>query len=154
MNSIEDIVFVDRRKFDLKFTKQIALEIAEINRQLVAENRRYLLIGFGRWGSTDPWLGIPVNWGQVSGSKVIVEATLPEVRVDLSQGSHFFHNLISFKVSYFSIRPISTDRINWEWLEQQPFLQQTEFIKHARLHAPLNVRVDGRTGRGIIQTNL
>ena len=133
LDSIQDVVYVDREKFDLKFSRQIALEIAEINRRLLSENGRYLLLGFGRWGSSDPWLGIPVNWGQVSGAKVIVEAALPEVRVELSQGSHFFHNLISFKVAYFSVRPVPSDHIQWHWLAQQPVEQQTEFVRHAKL---------------------
>lgn len=99
---IKDIVYVKPESFETKFTKQIAQELKKINQDLTRENRPYLLIGFGRWGSSDPWLGIPVTWDQISQAKTIIESTLPSINVDFSQGSHFFHNLSSFEVSYFS----------------------------------------------------
>ena len=119
---------------------------------LLAEGRPYLLIGFGRWGSSDPWLGIPVNWGQISGAQVIVESTLPEMYVDLSQGSHFFHNITSFQVYYFSMPHAGKYAIHWEWLNQQQCLQETDFVRHVRTEHPLDVRVDGRNSLGFIAT--
>jgi hypothetical protein len=150
VNSIKNIVYVLPDKFESKYTQKIALELERINRKLVVDGDPYLLIGFGRWGSSDPWLGIPVNWGQVSGAKAVVEATLENMNVELSQGSHFFHNLTSFNVSYFSIPFTGTYGINWVWLEDQTVVSETEFVKHVKLPTPLVVKVDGRQGRGII----
>ncbi len=111
-----------------------------------------MLIGFGRWGSSDPWLGLPVRWAQISGARVIVEATLPHAQPDPSQGSHFFHNLTSFGVSYFTVRPGDTHAVDWDWLDAQPAAAETEFVRHVRLAAPLRVEVDGRSGRGVIRS--
>ena len=113
-NSIKDIVYVIPNKFEAKHTPQIANELESINKKLIQENRNYLLMGFGRWGSSDHWLGIPVNWGQVSGAKAIVEATLENMNVELSQGSHFFHNLTSFGVAYFSVPFTGPYKIDWD----------------------------------------
>ncbi len=150
IDTIRDIVYVRPESFEAKFTPQIATEVEEINKTLVREDIPYLLTGFGRWGSSEPWLGIPVNWSQISGAKVIIEATLPEMNVDLSQGSHFFHNLSSFKISYFSIHHEGKHKIDWEWLNAQKALSETDHVRHVRLEKPLNIRVDGQTGRGII----
>lgn len=147
---ITDVVFVKPDKFDTKATGKIASEIGQINQNLVLSKRSYLLIGFGRWGTSDPWLGIPINWGQVNGAKVIVEATLPEINVDLSQGMHFFHNLINFRVSYFSVRHTKSFQIDWAWLKKQDKIEETPYVKHVKLKYPLTVKVDGRTGRGVI----
>jgi hypothetical protein len=95
-------------------------------------------------------LGIPVNWGQVSGAKVVVEATPENVSVELSQGSHFFHNITSLGVSYFSIPPKGEYSIDWEWLDKQEIVNETQFLRHVRLAAPLSIRVDGRQSRGVI----
>lgn len=149
--TITDVVFVKRNEFDGKFTMEIAGHLELINRKLLAEGRPYLLIGFGRWGSADPWLGIPVDWGQICGARAIVEATLPQMNVDPSQGSHFFHNLSSFKVSYFWVRHESLPGIDWDWLESRESAFETEFVRHVRLDSPLIVEVDGREGRGVIR---
>lgn len=151
INNIKDIVFVKPEVFDKKSTIQIAKEIDHFNRQLVEQKRPYLLIGFGRWGSSDPWLGIPVEWGQISGAKVIIESTLSSINVELSQGSHFFHNLTSFKVCYFSINYDGNFMIDWDWLNMQKIVAETEFVKYINLSIPLSIKVDGRTGRGIIK---
>ncbi|MEK6553125.1 MAG: PEP/pyruvate-binding domain-containing protein, partial [Bacteroidota bacterium] len=103
VDNIFNIVFVKPETFDKKDTVKIAAEIDSINKELVNGNTKYLLIGFGRWGSSDPWLGIPIDWGQIAGVKAIVESTLFGINVELSKGSHFFHNLTSFSISYFSI---------------------------------------------------
>jgi hypothetical protein len=116
----------------------------------MSEDRPYLLIGFGRWGSVDPWLGIPVKWGQICGAKAIVEATLPDMNVEPSQGSHFFHNISSFQVSYFSVHHERKPNIDWNWLKIQKTVAETEHIRQVRSEAPLRIKVDGRTGRGAI----
>jgi hypothetical protein len=148
---IEDVVFVRPDAFEPAETPAIAKELEGINRSLVDEGRRYLLIGFGRWGTSDPWLGIPVAWGQISGARVIVEATLPDVQPDLSQGSHFFHNLLSFRVLYISVEHYGPHRIDWEWLGRQTVVQSTGHLTHVRLPRPLEIRVDGANGRGVVQ---
>lgn len=149
-DTIQDVVYVRPDAFDAKHTAAIAREIESINVRLVDEERPYVLIGFGRWGSSDPWLGIPVEWPQVCGARVIVEATLPDMNVDASQGSHFFHNMISFRVLYFTVRHDGAYAPDWDWLERQPAESETQFIRYLRLAAPLHVRVDGRTGRGVV----
>ncbi len=151
IDNIQDIVYVKPEMFEAQYTQRIAYEIEALNKKLVADKRPYLLIGFGRWGSSDPWLGIPVNWGQVSGAKVIVEATLANMNVELSQGSHFFHNLTSFGVCYFSVLHTRQHQIDWNWLENQEDFSETQFVRHVKLPASLQIKVDGRSGRGRIR---
>jgi len=146
---LKDIVYVRPEAFEAKHTPAIAQQLAQINRGMVNSKTPYLLIGFGRWGSADPWLGIPVTWGQISAAKVMVEATLENMNVELSQGSHFFHNISSFQVSYFSTRH-HDKHIQWDWLNQQPAVFETELVRHVQLPCCLTVRVDGRSGRGVI----
>ncbi len=148
--NIFDVVFVKPEMFDKKNTTKIAEEIESINKKLVEENKPYVLIGFGRWGSSDPWLGVPVEWGQISGAKVIVESTLFDINVELSQGSHFFHNINSFNVSYFSINYDEKFKIDWNWLHEQEIVNEKIFSKHVKLKNSLLIKIDGRTGRGII----
>ena len=150
LNDILDIVYVERENFTFKNSRAIGLELAKMNRTLVEEGRPYLLVVYGRLGTTDPWLGIPVNWGQVSGAKVVVEATPENVTVELSQGSHFFHNINSLGVQYFSIPPRGAYNIDWDWLDKQAVINETQFLRHVRLAAPLLIRVDGRQSRGVI----
>lgn len=150
VNDLIDIVYVKPESFDPKYSTKIAEEIQTINQNLVSKNSKYLLVGFGRWGSSDPWLGIPVDWSNISGAKVIVESMLPNMNVELSQGSHFFHNLTSFNVNYFSIPFNSKSKINWEWLISQSIIMETEFVRHIKLSSPLLIKVDGKKGNGII----
>ncbi len=150
IDDIHDIVFVRPENFSVMKTPAIAQQLEVINRQLSEQHRPFLLIGFGRWGSSHPSLGIPVVWSQISGARVIVEATLPEMNVELSQGSHFFHNLSSFRASYFMVRHDGRFAIDWPWLNRQPMVQETEFVRHVRSQAALTARVDGRNGRGVI----
>jgi len=150
VEGLADVVYVRPDTFEARHTAAIAAELAEVNAALTAEGRPYLLVGFGRWGSSDPWLGIPATWGSVAGARAIVEASLPTMNVELSQGSHFFHNISSFEVSYFSVRHDGSGRIDWAWLDRQPKIQETGFVRHVRLARPLTVRVDGRTGRGVV----
>ncbi len=148
---IADIVYLRPGAFEAKHTPTIAAELEKINRALVGEGRPYVLIGFGRWGSSDPWLGVPVDWGQISGVGVIVEATLPQMTPDLSQGSHFFHNMIGFGVFYLSVRHTDSHAIRWDWMDELPAVNESELVRHVRLPSPLSIRVDGRAGRGVIR---
>ena len=147
---ISDIVYVIPDNFDKKHTRKMAAEIEAINTTLLDGNRNYMLIVFGRLGSSDPWLGIPVKWEQISGARVIVEATKEGINVEMSQGSHFFHNLTSLGISYFSV-PITADhQLDWDWLEALKEVQSSEFIRHVRAEEPLNIIIDGRIGRGVV----
>lgn len=149
-DAVRDIVYTKPEAFDFKNTQRIALELEAINRKLLADNRPYVLIGFGRWGSSDPWLGIPVNWGQISGARAIVETVQPGRPVDISQGSHFFHNLIGFQVFYFSVPEAAETPIRWNRLAQLPAESETEFVRHVRTSEPMRIKVDGKTRRGVI----
>ena len=156
VENIGDIVYVVPSRFDPARSRQIAAEVRASNRALLAEGRPYVLVGFGRWGSADPWLGIPVAWGDVAGAKVLVEAPRPERSIEMSQGSHFFHNISSFGVSYFSFPPGGSGTLDWKWLEGRAMADAADaaaegpYVRHVRLAAPLRVEVDGRLGRGII----
>jgi pyruvate phosphate dikinase-like enzyme len=150
-DDVADVVFVRRDRFDPAQSPAIAAEIADLNHALVAARRPYLLIGFGRWGSSDPWLGIPIDWSGIAGARAIVETTLPSRRVDPSQGSHFFHNISSFGVLYFTVRPDVDPPIAWNWLEAQEVAHATEHVVHVRLRHPLRIAVDGRCGHGVIR---
>ncbi len=151
IETIRDIVYVKPNEFEAKYSPRIALELETVNRGLLDKRRPYVLVGFGRWGSSDPWGGIPVEWGQVCGAKVIVEAMGPTMNVELSQGSHFFHNLSSFEVCYFCIPSSGEYSIDWEWLGRQKGEQETQFVRHVVLQTPLQVKVDGRSGWGVIR---
>ncbi len=150
-NGISDVVYVVPDMFDKSKTSMIAADLEKINRSLVEEGRQSLMIGFGRWGSSDPWLGIPVNWGQISSARAIIEATLPSMNVDMSQGSHFFHNLTSFGVCFFSVHHESRFSVDWSWLNSQKAVHETQLVRHIRLSKPLEIKVDGRKGMGVIQ---
>jgi CheY-like chemotaxis protein len=151
IDDIRDLVVVDYHRFERSRSLESAAEIGRLNALLQAQGARYLLIGVGRWGSRDPWLGIPVGWEQVSGAAVIVEAGLRDVRVEPSQGSHFFHNLTAFHVGYFTVSPESGQGVlDWQWLDAQPAVSEVAHVRHLRLVRPLAVRIDGRRGRGVI----
>ncbi len=149
-DSIADIVYTPKEKFNAANTGEIAAEIEKVNSALVATGTPYVLMGFGRWGSSDPSAGIPINFGQLSGAKVIVEMTLPSMDFFTSQGSHFFHNIISHKILYFSLGYFDKYRVDWNWLNSQPEIQEYDYIRHIRTQAPVTIKVDGRTRRGVI----
>jgi hypothetical protein len=149
--SLRDIVYIRPESFDLKYTKAIVPELEQINNQLLAKGIPYLLIVFGRLGTVDPWLGIPMQWAQVCGAKVIVEATQENAKVELSQGSHYFHNMINLGIKYFSLPFNSHYKMDWDWLNQQPAASETRFLRHIRLDHALKIRVDGRHSRGVIE---
>ncbi len=150
IDNVRDIVYVRPDMFSSIETPTIAEQIGEFNKKLREESRPYLLIGFGRWGSSHASLGIPVDWSQISGARAIVESTLPNMNVDLSQGSHFFHNLSSFEATYFMLQYDGPFKIDWDWLQAQPAEGETTLVRHVRLPVPLSIRVDGSSGRGIV----
>jgi len=147
---IFDIVYLKPENFDAMQTQTIAYELEQINKELLIKNRKYILIGFGRWGTSDASAGIPVNWGQISGAKAIVEACLENMNFEQSQGSHFFHNVSGFQVYYFSVENQKKNQIDWEWLNMQPSTFETNYVRHLQLNNPIKIEVDGRCGRGII----
>jgi hypothetical protein len=128
----------------------MADEIETINHELVKEGRPYLLIGFGRWGTAVPWLGIPIKWGQICGARAVVEISLTGLTAQLTQGSHFFHNISSLRIPYFSLTKHDKFPIDWKWLEKQAVVYKGKYVKHARLSSPLTVKVDGRKRQGVI----
>ncbi len=148
---LRDIVYVMPDMFDASQTRAMAEQIEAMNKRLVADGTPYLLIGPGRWGSSDPWLGIPVKFTSISGAIAIVETSLPTMLPDPSQGSHFFQNLTSFHIAYFTTRHFRDEhRIDWDWLDAQPESERTSFVRHVVLDRPIEVRVDGRDGEGVI----
>lgn len=151
VEDIYDIVYVDYHLFDRARSVDVAAEVSAFNSQLIAERRPYLLIGVGRWGTLDPWLGIPVSWDQISGARAIVETAFKEMSVTPSQGSHFFQNITSFMIGYFSVNTHSHQgSVDWDWLLQQPPLEQKEFTRHLRFNSPVIIKINGHQGKGII----
>ncbi len=147
--TVSDIVYVEPRGYEARHNPAIAMELEELNRQLRAAGREYVLIGFGRWGSSDPWLGVPVRWDQISGASVIVETGLAQLAVEPSQGSHFFHNLSSAGVLYLTVPAAAEPGVDWRWLAAQQAVYESPRVRHVRCRGPLEVRVDGRSGRGV-----
>ena len=142
---------VDRERYDRSGAREAASAIAAFNAELMAAGRPYLLVGVGRWGSRDPWLGIPVRWEEISGARVIVEAGFRDFRVEPSQGTHFFQNLTSFHVGYFTVNPDEGDgSVDWEWIAGQPSVSERKAVRHLRFARPLVVAMNGRKGVGIV----
>lgn len=151
VDNIYDIIMVDRLKFERSKSREVALEIAQYNSLLLHEKRHYLLIGVGRWGSLDPWLGIPVTWEQICGAKTIIEANFKDFNVTPSQGSHFFQNLTSFKVGYFSVDSYRNEGfIDWDWLAKQTPVSKKAFTRHIHFKQPVIVKINGQENKGII----
>ena len=151
MKDISDLVYVIPEKFDALKTRDIAEEIGELNARLRAEGRAYIVIGPGRWGSSDPALGIPVKWHHINGSRIIVEAAYGDFIVDPSYGSHFFHNVTSLGIGYFTIHETGPDAfINWPKLTGVKPLAELNYIRHLRFERPLDIRIDGSEGRAAV----
>ena len=154
IDNISDIVYLAPELFSNLKTDQMADEIESMNDEILKEGRRYVLIGPGRWGTKDKFIGIPVVWSQISNAKVIVEISLPDFHVDASLGSHFFHNVISMNVGYFSINlAIQDGTVNWEKLKQQNIIKKGKFFSHIRFEKPLLIRMDGKEGIAVITMN-
>jgi CheY-like chemotaxis protein len=151
-SDVFDVIYVKTDKFQASETKQIAFEIEQINRKMTEEDRNYILIGPGRWGSSDSWLGIPVKWPHISNARLIVELGLENYRIEPSQGTHFFHNLTSFGVGYFTINSyLEGDGIFDEtFLNKQPAVSETGYLRHVRFQNPAVIKIDGRKNIGIV----
>jgi len=148
---IHHIVVVDFNKFERANTPKIAQEIGIINHQLLTNNIPYILIGLGRWGSSDPWLGIPVKWDQISGAKVIVEAGFKDMKVTPSQGTHFFQNLASMEIGYFTVEAGDDGGfVDWSWLEKQITEKRYRFTRMIKFQNPVQVKMNGRNNHGVI----
>jgi CheY-like chemotaxis protein len=151
IGDLRDIVVVDFHRFERARSKEVAGGVAHFNATLNAQGRPYLLIGVGRWGSTEPWLGIPVEWDEISGARVIVEAGFRDFRVTPSQGSHFFQNLTAFQVGYFTVNPDAGEGfVDWQWLANTAAMEEDGCVRHLRFDAPLAVVMNGRTSQGMI----
>jgi hypothetical protein len=150
-SEIRDILYVPPELFDRSKTLEIAEEVSKLNHQFVREATPYLLMGPGRWGSSDRWLGIPVRWDQISGARVIVETDLDDFKVTPSQGSHFFQNLTSFQVGYLTVNSTTGDsRLDWDWFARQEVTHQGKFVRRLHLEAPLSVLIDGRSRQAVV----
>jgi CheY-like chemotaxis protein len=145
---IADIVYVKPDVFDSGRTQAVALEIGKLNAGLLSEDRKYLLIGPGRWGSADRWLGIPVNWGDISGVGAMVETSSSRLKADPSQGSHFFHNITTLGITYVTVS--ENDFIDWSWLVSQPAANETGHVVHLKLDQPFILKVDGRSSKCVM----
>lgn len=151
MDEIHDVVYVKTEGYQASNNQQIALEIEKVNQRFLDEGKNYVLIGPGRWGSSDSWLGIPVKWPHISAARVIVEAGLTNYRVDPSQGTHFFQNLTSFGVGYFTVNSYIKDGwYNQEVLNDRPAVEETEFLKCVHFEKPLMVKMDGKKKVGVV----
>jgi CheY-like chemotaxis protein len=151
IENLHDVVVVDSQRFERSRSQEVAQAVAQFNRQLNAENRPYLLIGVGRWGSNEPWLGIPVEWDEISGARVIVEAGFHDFRVTPSQGSHFFQNLTAFQIGYFTVNPDAGEgSIDWQWLTEQPAVGEQGCVRHLQFAEPIRVVMNSHTSHGVI----
>ncbi|MFQ6614105.1 MAG: PEP/pyruvate-binding domain-containing protein, partial [Fidelibacterota bacterium] len=150
IKGLEYIIIVPPETFDPSKTRQIAGEIDKLNK-LIPENRGYILIGPGRWGTADPWLGIPVTWNQISRAQVIVELGLEALPIDPSFGSHFFQNVTSMRIGYFTINhKTAGDLLDYHWIEQQSVVKKLELATCYQLHSPVEIRINGESGEGVI----
>ena len=151
VTDVQDIIYVKTGAFSSSNNQLIAYDIEKINRKFTAEEKNYVLVGPGRWGSSDSWLGIPVKWPHISNARVIVECGLENYRVDPSQGTHFFQNLTSFGVGYFTINPFKGD--GWfdeEYLNSLPAVEETEYRRHVRFDKPIVIKMDGKKSLGVV----
>lgn len=151
VNNITDVIYINKSSFDKSKTIEMAEEIDKLNAAMIKEDRKYVLIGPGRWGTRDRWIGIPVNWPQISNAKIIVETSLDDYPLDPSSGSHFFHNVTSMNCGYFSIDHHSQKNyIQWDVLNKQQTINETAFFKHIRFQNPLEIKMDGKKRISVI----
>jgi|APCry1669188910_1035180.scaffolds.fasta_scaffold00010_63 CheY-like chemotaxis protein len=151
IKDLHDVVYVKPAAWDASKTQEMALRLEKRNDWFQAEKKYYVLVGPGRWGSSDPWLGVPVRWPQISNSRVIVESGLDKYRIDPSQGTHFFQNLTSFRVGYFTINPyINEGYYNLDFLNEQPALFEDEYIRHVHFEKPIRIEIDGKRNYGVV----
>ncbi len=151
IENLYDIVVVDSQRFERSRSQEVGKAVAQFNRSLQGQSRPYLLIGVGRWGSTEPWLGIPVEWDEISGARVIVEAGFRDFRVTPSQGSHFFQNLTAFQIGYFTVNPDAGEgSVDWQWLTEQSAVEEQGCVRHLQFAEPIRVVMNSRTSQGVI----
>ena len=151
IRDIRDLVVLDPTRFNRRHSAEAAREVARYNRELTSIDVPYVLIGMGRWGSSDPWLGIPVKWEDIWGARVIVEDGLKDLEVAPSQGTHFFQNITTSRVGYFTVGSgTNQGKLDWDWLSRQPALSETKYVRHLRLENPVAVVMDGETQEGLI----
>ncbi|MBI4229363.1 MAG: histidine kinase, partial [Planctomycetes bacterium] len=146
-----DVVYVSPARLDRSRTAEVAQEVGALNDRMARSRIPYVLIGPGRWGSTDPSLGIPVGWEQICGAKLIVETPLQGIEVEPSQGSHFFHNLTAMRIGYLTTGATRAEgAVDWAWLDRQNAVQENGSVRHVRLDGSLDIRIDGRTRRAVV----
>jgi hypothetical protein len=151
IEGIRDLVYVSPAVFDRAWSLEAAAAVSELNEQLRGEGRPYILAGPGRWGSLDPWIGIPITWHQISGARVIIEVPSRDLPMDPSQGTHFFHNMTSAGIGYFSLAEVDeTSYVRWDLLDGLEGRCIRPWLRHVRLPEPLEVRMDGHTQRGLV----
>ena len=151
MSDLHEVVYIKAEHFSSLVTERIAEELLALNLRMQQEGRSYILVGPGRWGSSDPFLGVPVKWTHISEAKVIVECGIPSFMVDPSQGTHFFQNVTSLGVGYLTINPFRGEGIfRQEWLDRQEAHYEGEFLRWVHFEEPLMVAIDGRANRGVV----
>jgi len=151
ISGLHDIVVVDFHRFERARSQEVAEGVAYLNSKFNDAGKQYLLIGVGRWGSNDPWLGIPVEWDEISAARVIVEAGFRDFRVTPSQGSHFFQNLTAFQMGYFTVNPDAGEGfVDWQWLASQPAIEEKGCVRHLHFEDPLVIVMNGKSSSGMI----
>ena len=151
ISTLHDFVYVKPETFNAANNSEVAGRIEKLNDEFLKSEQNYVLVGPGRWGSSDPWLGIPVKWPQISGARVIIESGLANYRIDPSQGTHFFQNLTSFQVGYFTINPFINDGYyDLAYLDSQTAVYEDEFIRHVRFEKPMCIKIDGKKSKAVI----
>jgi hypothetical protein len=151
VGDLRHVVYLHPSRVDFARSRELAQELGRLNARLAREHQAYILMGPGRWGTADPWLGVPVAWAEVSGARVIVELEPEGSLLEPSQGSHFFHNITSLRVGYFCVRMgAAGQRVDLDWLEDLPAADEIGPIRHVVLPSPAEARIDGRTGQGVV----
>ncbi|KXK45144.1 MAG: phosphoenolpyruvate synthase [Chlorobi bacterium OLB5] len=152
IENITDIIYADPQKFNVAETQQMAVEVEKLNEKMRALKRNYILIGPGRWGTRDRWLGIPVQWTQISNAKIIVETDLEDFKVDASLGSHFFHNITSMNIGYLTVHQSSgMDFIDWAYLNSIKPEETSEHFVHVKFDKPIKILMDGKQSISLIE---
>jgi hypothetical protein len=149
--NLSDLVYIRPDTFNASFSNEIASKLDKLNEEFRLKKKNFVLIGPGRWGSSDPWLGIPIKWGQISEARIIIESGLDQYRIDPSQGTHFFQNLTSLRVGYMTVNPYINDGyFDIDFLNNLPAMHEDKFIRHIHFDKPMLIKIDGSKNRGII----
>ena len=152
VEGVTDVIYLRKENFDPAKTQAMAEEVTRLNSKMRTEGRGYLLAGFGRWGSSNPWLGVPIKWSDISEVKVIVECGLDNFRIEPSQGTHFFQNMTSFGVGYITVNPYAGEGVlDFDRLDAMPALYESDFIRHVRFDSPLEICIDGVKNKALVK---